>query len=390
MVVILPFACLNFGHSFSQRKKAPSLEIAAKASIFEVGQKSGIGFEMVLKNTQLGAREQTLLKTLIEYYIADGQPVGSRALSRLSGLDLSPATIRNIMSDLEEMGLIASPHTSAGRVPTVRGYRLFVDTLMTVQQIDEQTVQSALQSKFSAAQPGKIIQRTAQLLSSLSEFAGVVLTPRHESMFKQIEFLRLSEKRILLVIVDPSGNVHNRLMLTEKDYSPSQLVEAANYINVHFSGQSFLQVRQKLQTELRQLRDDMTTLMQKAIEAGSEAVSENGDDIVISGENNLLSVTDLAQNMSSLRKMFDIFEDKTGLLELLDISSQASGVQIFFGGESQVLPVDDMSVVTAPYKVNDRIVGTLGVIGPTRMAYERVIPIVDITAKLLTSALSQS
>ena len=345
---------------------------------------------MVLKQTHLDTREQTLLKALIEQYIADGQPVGSRALSRLSGLDLSPATIRNIMSDLEEMGLIASPHTSAGRVPTTRGYRLFVDTLMTVQPIDERTVQSALQTSLPSAQPGKIIHSAAQLLSSLSEFAGVVLTPRHESLFEQIEFLRLSEKRILLVIVDPAGNVHNRLLLTDKDYSPSQLVQAANYINAHFSGQSFLQVRQKLQTELRQLRDDMTTLMQTAIEAGTEAVSESSDDVVISGEGNLLGVTDFTQNMSSLRKMFDIFEEKTGLVELLDISSQASGVQIFIGGESQVLPVDDMSVVTAPYKVNERVVGTLGVIGPTRMAYERVIPIVDITAKLLTSALSQS
>lgn len=337
----------------------------------------------------LGAREQTLLKTLIEHYIAEGQPVGSRALSRLSGLELSPATIRNAMSDLEDMGLIISPHTSAGRVPTARGYRIFVDTLMTVQPIDESKVESALQAHLPSTQPNKIIQNAAQLLSSLSEFAGVVLTPRHESVFLQIEFLRLSEKRILLVIVDPSGNIHNRLLLTETDYSPSQLIQAANYINTHFSGHGFMQVRQKLQTELRQLRDDMTSLMHAAIEAGSEAVTEGRDDVVISGELNLLSVTDLARNMTSLRKMFDIFEQKTSLMELLDISSKASGVQIFIGGESQILPVDDMSVVTAPYKVDDRVVGTLGVIGPTRMAYARVIPIVDITAKLLSSALSQ-
>jgi heat-inducible transcriptional repressor len=338
---------------------------------------------------QLDPRAQTLLKTLIERYIAEGQPVGSRALSKISGLDLSPATIRNVMSDLEEMGLIVSPHTSAGRIPTPRGYRIFVDTLMTVQHIDQNKVESALQPRSQPEQPGRIIQNAAQLLSSLSQFAGVVLTPRQESVFKQIEFLRLSERRILLVVVDPAGNVHNRLLITETDYTPPQLVQAANFINQNYGGQSFEHVRHKLQTELRQLRDDMTRLMQAAIEAGSEAMSDDSSEVVISGERNLLSVSDLAHDMTSMRKMFDMFEQKTGLLKLLDVSSKASGVQIFIGGESQLVPMDDMSIVTAPYKVNDRIVGTLGVIGPTRMAYERVIPIVDITAKLLSSALSQ-
>ncbi|MEA5097563.1 MAG: heat-inducible transcriptional repressor HrcA [Burkholderiaceae bacterium] len=337
---------------------------------------------------QLEPRARTLLKALIEHYIAEGQPVGSRALSKISGLELSPATIRNIMSDLEDMGLIASPHTSAGRIPTPRGYRLFVDTLLTVQHIDQNKVESAMSPHSPSDQPSRIILNAAQLLSSLSQFAGVVLTPRHESVFKQIEFLRLSEKRILLVVVDPAGNVHNRLLLTDIDYTPSQLVQAANYINQHFSGHSFENVRQKLQLELRELRDDMTRLMQAAIEAGSEVMTDSGDEVVISGERNLLSVSDLAQDMTSLRKMFDIFEQKTGLLKLLDVSSKASGVQIFIGGESHLVPMDDMSVVTAPYRVDDQIVGTLGVIGPTRMAYERVIPIVDITAKLLTSALS--
>jgi heat-inducible transcriptional repressor len=227
-------------------------------------------------------------------------------------------------------------------------------------------------------------------LSSLSQFAGVVLTPRRESIFQQIEFLRLSEKRILLVIVAPNGEVQNRLLLTDVDYSPSQLVQAANYINQHFGGLSFDEVRQRLQGELRQLRDDMTRLMQAAVEAGSDAMSEENDAVVISGERNLLSVTDLSSNMNSLRKLFDVFEQKTGLLQLLDVSSKATGVQIFIGGESQLVPMEEMSIVTAPYDVNGKIVGTLGVIGPTRMAYERVIPIVDITSKLLSNALSHS
>jgi len=337
---------------------------------------------------QLDNRAQTLLKALVERYIADGQPVGSRALSKISGLELSPATIRNIMADLEDMGFVASPHTSAGRIPTPRGYRVFVDTLLTIESIDEAALETKLQSHSQRNSPQKIIANAAQVLSSLSQFAGVVLTPRRESIFQQIEFLRLSEKRILLVIVSPGGDVQNRLLLTDVDYTPSQLVQAANYINQHYGGLGFDEVRLRLQSELRQLRDDMTSLMQAAVEAGSDAMTDDSDNVVISGERNLLSVADLSSNMTSLRKLFEMFEQKTGLMQLLDVSSKATGVQIFIGGESQLVPMDDMSIVTAPYEVNGKIVGTLGVIGPTRMAYERVIPIVDITAKLLSSALS--
>ena len=337
---------------------------------------------------QLDNRAQTLLKALVERYIADGQPVGSRALSKISGLDLSPATIRNIMADLEELGYVSSPHTSAGRVPTPRGYRIFVDTLLTVQPIDESAVESTLRPQ--AQPPQKLIANAAQMLSSLSQFAGVVLSPRHESVFQQIEFLRLGEKRILLVIVAPGGDVQNRLLLTDVDYTPSQLQQSANFINQHYGGLAFDEVRTRMQGELRQLRDDMGRLMQAAVEAGSEAMADSADDMVISGERNLLSVSDLSSNMTSLRQMFDMFEQKTGLMQLLDVSSKASGVQIFIGGESTLVPMDEMSVVTAPYTSNGRIVGTLGVIGPTRMAYERVIPIVDITSRLLSNALSHN
>jgi heat-inducible transcriptional repressor len=283
------------------------------------------------------------------------------------------------------MGYVASPHTSAGRVPTPRGYRIFVDTLLTVQHMDEHSVGAGM--RLPAHQPQKVIANAAQMLSSLSQFAGVVQSPRREAAFQQIEFLRLSEKRILLVIVDTRGDVQNRLLLTDVDYAPSRLIESANYLNQNFAGLSFDQVRSRLTSELRELRDDMGRLMQAAVEAGSEAMAE-GDDMVISGERNLLSVTDLSSNMSSLRQMFEMFEQKTGLMQLLDVSSKAGGVQIFIGGESNLVPMDEMSVVTAPYEVNGKIVGTLGVIGPTRMAYERVIPIVDITAKLLSNALS--
>ncbi len=336
----------------------------------------------------LDSRAQTLLKTLIERYIADGTPVGSRTLSRHSGLDLSPATIRNVMADLEDLGLIASPHTSAGRIPTPRGYRLFVDTLLTVEPLQgEQT--RAMQGRLQAdEQPQRLLSAAASLLSSLSHFAGVVMTPRRASLFRQVEFLRLSERRILLIIVTPEGDVQNRILSTESDYTPSQLTEAANYINAHLAGLDFESIRTRLQSELASLRDDITALMQKAVEASNRALTEDAEPVVISGERNLVGVADLSDNMERLRRLFDLFDRKTGLVQLLDASSRAQGVQIFIGGESELVPMDQISVVVAPYEADGRIVGTLGVIGPTRMAYERVIPIVDITARLVSSALS--
>jgi heat-inducible transcriptional repressor len=335
----------------------------------------------------MDSRAQTLLKTLIERYIADGHPVGSRTLSRHSGLELSPATIRNVMADLEEMGLIASPHTSAGRVPTPRGYRVFVDTLLTVQPL--QTGQAeAIEGRLRGDEPQRMLATAASLLSSLSQFAGVVMTPRRESVFRQVEFLRLSDRRLLLIIVTPEGDVQNRILSVERDYAPSQLVEAANYINSHFAGLDFAAIRERLHRELSSLRDDITLLMQKAVETSTRAMAEESGSVVISGERNLVGVVDLADNVDRLRRLFDLFEQKSGLVQLLDASSRAQGVQIFIGGESALVPMDQLSVVVAPYESDGRIIGTLGVIGPTRMAYERVIPIVDITARLVSSALS--
>ena len=336
----------------------------------------------------LDQRARVLLKTLVERHIADGQPVGSRSLSKFSGLELSPATIRNVMSDLEEMGYIASPHTSAGRVPTPRGYRLFVDTLLTVRPIEE-VERNELKGQLLPDQPQRVINSAAQLLSELLSFAGVVLTPRRSTAFKHIEFLTLSDKRVLLIIVTPDGDVQNRILFTERPYSPAQLVEATNFINQHFAGVEFSQIRARVQAELKEVREDIMRLTAAAIEAGGEALKQSGDQYVISGEKKLLGVSELSGDMASLRKLFDVFEQRTALLQLLDISGRADGVQIFIGGESKLVPLDEMSVVTAPYEVDGKIVGTLGVIGPTRMAYERVIPIVDITARLLSSALSQ-
>jgi heat-inducible transcriptional repressor len=343
---------------------------------------------MPVDTSGLNERALILLKTLVERYIADGQPVGSRALSRYSGLDLSPASIRNVMADLEEMGFIASPHTSAGRVPTARGYRFFVDTLLTIKPLDTVEI-SQLEGQLHAESTQKLVVSASQLLSDLTHFAGVVMTPRRSAGFRHIEFLRLSDTRILLILVTPEGDVQNRILLTEKRYTPSELVEAANILNQHYAGLTFEEIRHRIREELKQLTANMTRLMTAALEAGSQAASESSEEVVISGESNLLDSQDLSSNMVNLRKLFELFDRRTGLLQLLEISNRAQGVQIFIGGEAGVAPLDECSVITAPYEVDGRIVGTVGVIGPTRMAYERVIPIVDITAKLLSSLLTQ-
>jgi heat-inducible transcriptional repressor len=336
----------------------------------------------------LSDRAQLLLKTLVERYITEGQPVGSRALSKYSGLDLSPASIRNVMADLEEMGFIASPHTSAGRVPTARGYRFFVDTLLTIKPLDTMEI-NQLAGQLHADNNQRLVTSASHILSDLTRFAGVVVTPRRSSGFRHIEFIKLSERRVLLILVTPESDVQNRVIQTERPYSPSELVEAGNLLNQNYAGLTFEEIKKRIHEELKQLREDMTELMAAALEAGSQAINESADEVVISGESNLLDIQDLSSNMVSLRRLFDLFERKTGLLQLLDISSRAQGVQIFIGGESGLVPLDECSLVTAPYEVDGQIVGTVGVIGPTRMAYERVIPIVDITAKLLSSALGQ-
>ena len=330
----------------------------------------------------LDGRAKLLLKALVERYIADGQPVGSRTLSRASGLELSPATIRNVMADLEDLGLIASPHTSAGRIPTAKGYRLFVDTMLTAHR--EQLAPLSL----APEQPQKVIASAAHLLSSLSQFVGVVMAPRRTSVFRHIEFLRLSERRFLVIIVSPDGDVQNRVIFSETDFTQSQLIEAANFLNQNYAGMAMEQVRERLKTEVESLRFEIAGLMQAAVNVSSEALNEAQADVVISGERNLLAVSDFSKDMGNLRRAFDLFEQKTQILQLLDVSAQAEGVRIYIGGESQVVPFEELSVVSAPYEVDGQIVGTLGVIGPMRMPYDKMIQIVDITSKLVSNALS--
>jgi heat-inducible transcriptional repressor len=331
-------------------------------------------------------RAKSLLKTLVEMYIAEGTPVGSRTLSRASALELSPATIRNVMADLEELGLIASPHTSAGRIPTARGYRVFVDTMLTARPLEPELTPKA-REQLQPGQPGRVITNAAQMLSNLSNFVGVVTAPKKASVFHHIEFLRLGERRVLLIMVAPDGDVQNRVIMTARDYAQAELVEAANFLNMHYAGLTIDAVRERLQQEVETLRSEIAVLMQQAVQAGTEAMASE-EQVVVSGERNLLAVQDFGNDMGSLRKLFDLFEQKTQLMRLLDVSSRAEGVRIYIGGESGVVPYEELSIVTSPYEVDGQVVGTLGVIGPTRMPYERMIQIVDITSRLVSNALS--
>jgi heat-inducible transcriptional repressor len=293
------------------------------------------------------------------------------------------------MSDLEEMGLIASPHTSAGRIPTARGYRLFVDAMLTVRR-EKLSVPSDLSSPgIEAGQPQRVISHAANMLSNLSQFVGVVMAPRRSSVFRHIEFLSLSDRRVLVIIVSPDGDVQNRIIHTQADFTQSQLLEAANFLNAHYAGLTMEAVRERLKVEVDQLRGEIADLMRAAVDVSPDDPSEQ-DEVVVAGERNLLSVSEFSSDMSNLRRMFDLFEQKTQLLRLLDVSAQADGVRIYIGGESQVVPYEGLSVVTAPYEVDGQVVGTLGVIGPQRMPYERMIQIVDVTAKLVSNALSHS
>src|SRR5213593_519808 len=257
----------------------------------------------------LDDRARLLLKALVERYIADGQPVGSRTLSRASGLDLSPATIRNVMADLEDLGLIASPHTSAGRIPTARGYRLFVDTMLTAQPL-HLSQPPQLEPQLQHEQPQRVIAHAAQLLSSLSSFVGVVTAPRKPSVFHHIEFMRLSERRVLVILVAPDGDVQNRVIFTAQDYTQAQLIEASNYLTAHYAGLTIEEVRERLKREVDELRSEIAELMQAAVQAGSQAMADQ-EQVVISGEHKLLAVRDFSSDMGSLRRLFDLFEQKT-------------------------------------------------------------------------------
>ena len=345
-------------------------------------------------NPILNDRGQHLLRVLIQRYIRDGQPVGSRTLSKDASLDLSPATIRNVMSDLEELGLVSAPHTSAGRIPTPRGYRLFVDTLVRYRQPDDgdiRKIQAQIRSKSD--NPEDLISAVSNMLSDFTSMAGVVTVPRASQVtLRQIEFLPLSENRVLVILVVNDREVQNRILHTERDYSVSELQQAQNFINEHYAGVELQQVRSRLLEDLDSTRDSMNQAMHDIIAVAQSAMdgaSDADDMYVVAGETKLMDFAELS-DVDTLRNLFDAFSRKRLILELLDRSINANGVQIFIGEESGYRIFDGCSVITAPYHVDDDTIGVLGVIGPTRMAYDRVVPIVDVTARLLESALSHN
>jgi len=337
-------------------------------------------------------RAQLLLKALIQRFIRDGQPVGSRTLSRDSGLELSPATIRNVMSDLEELGLVSAPHTSAGRVPTPQGYRLFVDTLVRYKQPKEGDIRKLqIQLKEQQDDPGALLDSASTLLSSLTSLASVVTIPRGQrAILRQIEFLALSDNRVLAILVINDREVQNRILHTEQPHTAAELQKAANFINDNYVGNDLMQIRERLIKDLDNTRDSMNQAMHDIIsvaQSAMEGAAAPQGEFVLSGETNLMDFAEFS-DLETLRRLFEAFSRKRFMLQMLDKSINASGVQVFIGEESGYQILDDVSVVTAPYKVDDDHIGVLGVIGPTRMAYDRVVPIVDITARLLASAMN--
>ena len=342
-----------------------------------------------LSEGAVSERAQHFLKTLVERYIRDGQPVGSRTLARDAGMDLSPATIRNVMSDLEESGLVVSPHTSAGRIPTLDGYRVFVDSLLTLKPINDAEIDKIRSQLHLEGDPAVMMQNVSQILSGITSMAGVVTLPKREqTSFRQIEFLPLSGDQVLAILVTHQGEVHNRIIRVERELSRPQLEQAANYLNHTFNGEEMERVRARLLQEMQDTRQRMDDLMHQAVKMAGQVVedAEAKEDCVIAGQTNLMSFDELA-SMDRLRQLFEAFTEKNQIIHLLDGFMSADGVQIFIGGESGYKLFDGCSLVTAPYQVDDQVVGVLGVIGPTRMAYDRVIPLVDVTAKLLGAAL---
>lgn len=336
-------------------------------------------------------RAQHLLKVLVESYIADGQPVGSRTLSRIGGLDLSPATIRNVMSDLEEAGFVHAPHTSAGRVPTVQGYRMFIDTMLRLEPLKGSLLEEVRGSLGPDMDAGGLVESASDVLSRVTRLAGLVTLPKQEhASLRQVEFLKLSESRVLAILVMNQMEVQNRVIHLDREYTTDELQTAANYLNSRYAGNDLRTLRGRLLGELDQVRQDMDDTMRAVIDLGEKAFSNpkaGEDDFVVVGQSNLMGYEELS-DVDKLKQLFDAFSEKRNILHILDQCLTADGVQIFIGNESGYGVLDDCSLVTAPYSAGDDIVGVLGVIGPTRMAYDRVIPIVDITAKLLGAALN--
>ncbi|MEE9352609.1 MAG: heat-inducible transcriptional repressor HrcA [Thiotrichaceae bacterium] len=338
---------------------------------------------------ELNERAKHLLKVLVEQYIDNGQPIASTALASHSGLSLSSATIRNVMANLEDLGLIHAPHTSAGRIPTPKGYRVFVDSLVSVQELDAETLAQMQGHIDLPNNPTELIHSASNLLSGITQLAGIVSLPSRKNIgIRRIEFINLSAKQVLVVLVLTDGEIQNKLLEVKREYSSSELQQATNYLNETLQGQTLQQVKQRLLTEMHKVYDDVDQTMRTAMELADQTFDEldtsSQDEVVMAGKSNLIHCDDLS-DMGKLRSLFGAFEEKRQMLSLLNTALEADGVQIFIGNESGYQAFDDCSLVTSTYETEDGSIGVLGVVGPTRMAYERVIPVVDITARLLSA-----
>ncbi|HEL2960675.1 heat-inducible transcriptional repressor HrcA [Stenotrophomonas sp. CCNWLW162] len=337
---------------------------------------------------QLAPRARHLLRTLIARYIQDGEPVGSQTLARVAGLEVSPATIRNILGDLEDLGLLASPHTSAGRVPTAHGYRVFVDSLLQMQPPGEGELARLRQELAGGGSTQALLGSASELLSAMSHFVGVVSAPRREQFaFRQIDFVALDGRRVLAILVFADNEVQNRVIETRQDFVPGQLEQVANYLNAHFAGLPMAEIRTRLLLELRDARSELEQLLAHSIELAEQALQPPADDMLVAGQTRLMGVQDLS-DLERLRELFELFSSKREILQLLERTIQAPGVRIFIGEETGMMPLQGVSLVTAPYTANGQVLGVLGVIGPKRMAYDRMIPLVQATADVLGAAFS--
>jgi len=346
-------------------------------------------------NREIGEREQQIFRLLVQQYIDDGNPVGSRTLSKMPGVNVSAASVRNVMGDLEELGLLASPHTSAGRVPTCDGFRFFVDTMMQVQPLHRKQVVD-LQTVLNPDQnESAILKQATDHLSSFTNMAGVVTLPKRDaSIFRHIEFLPLTEKRVLVILVVNEKNVQNRILTLDRDYKKEELQEIANYLNSKYAGQDLEALRDEIRTELQSTRESMNKQMEQMISMAGRVFDSDDpeateDDVIVSGQTNLMNFSELS-DMQSLRELFEAFNHKRDIYHVLERCISADGVQIFIGQESGYDALGMCSLVTSAYKVDGELVGILGVVGPTRMAYDRIVPIVDVTSKLLSAALNSS
>lgn len=345
-----------------------------------------------MSETELNDRARQLLGQLVKSYISDGQPVGSRTLSALSEISISSATIRNVMSELEELGLIHSPHTSSGRIPTVKGYRFFVDQLLKVKRLTPKELKLIQGDISIGSNPGDILETASAQLSEITSMAGVVMIPGKElTVLRQIEFLPLDSKQILVILVTVDGSVQNKVITPTKQFSASELEQAGNYLNHHYAGKELGEIRNHILAGMDEARQNMDQMMSAAVDMARQVIDSSyqaEQNMMIAGQTNLMGYNEMG-DIDKLRQLFDAFNQKQDILQLFDRSLQAEGVQIFIGEESGYEVLDDCSIVTSPYDVDGERMGVIGVIGPTRMAYDRVIPIVDVTAQVIASALNQ-